>query len=193
MSVKYYDREAEKFILQTVNVDMRTLYDRFLPRISPGASILDAGCGSGRDARSFLSLGYRVTAFDASQRMAEHASAIAGIKVLCMSFEEVRWQNTFEGIWCCASLLHVRNSKFKAVGERLLEALKPGGSWYLSFKLGQGEHIRDGRLFVDHSESSLHRILHALPQIADIETWVSEDMRPGRDERWVNAIATRQI
>nr|QQZ48807.1 class I SAM-dependent methyltransferase [Phenylobacterium glaciei] len=69
--------------------------------------MLDAGCGSGRDALAFRGLGFQVTAFDGSSRMVEMAQAHTGLKVLHMDFSQVAWVAAFDGIWSCASLLHV--------------------------------------------------------------------------------------
>ena len=70
----YYTENATEFFRETVDVDMTPLYDRFLPLIPAGGHILDAGCGSGRDARYFLDRGYRITAFDASSELAALAT-----------------------------------------------------------------------------------------------------------------------
>lgn len=69
-TLAYYDRHAVTFFGLTANVDMTALHERFLSHIPPGGYVLDAGCGSGRDAKAFLVSGYRVAAFDASPRLA---------------------------------------------------------------------------------------------------------------------------
>lgn len=74
-SVAYYNKNAQQFLDETLHVDMSALYDAFLPLLSENAHILDAGCGSGRDSREFLARNYRVTAFDASEKLASLASA----------------------------------------------------------------------------------------------------------------------
>jgi hypothetical protein len=64
-----YDRNAEAFFRDTVSADMAGLRSRFLTHIPPAGRLLDAGCGSGRDALAFHQAGYEVAAFDGSQEM----------------------------------------------------------------------------------------------------------------------------
>ena len=75
MSVDYYNQHAQQFIVDTLEVDMAPLYTRFLPLLPEGAHILDAGCGSGRDAAHFLAQGFRVSAMDASEVLAREVTA----------------------------------------------------------------------------------------------------------------------
>ena len=78
MSIDYYNKNAEVFITNTINVDMSSFYKRFLSLIPDGGRLLDAGCGSGRDTEYFLTHGYRVDAYDASEAMAGHAAKLTG-------------------------------------------------------------------------------------------------------------------
>jgi SAM-dependent methyltransferase len=106
-TLAYYENQAETFFAETVEVDMAPLYARFLARVPPGGQILDAGCGSGRDALAFRRLGYGRTAFEASPASARLASAHCGLAVEVRRFREIEWEGRFCGIWACASLLHV--------------------------------------------------------------------------------------
>ena len=63
-TIDYYNLNAENFIENTQNVVMQQAQDRFLRLLDENASILDFGCGSGRDTRYFLDKGYQVTAID---------------------------------------------------------------------------------------------------------------------------------
>lgn len=65
----------------------------------------------------------------------------------CMRFEEMTWRERFDGIWACASLLHVSRSELPAVLGNFHRALKTGGVMYASFKYGGGEEERLGRFF----------------------------------------------
>jgi len=72
----YYDDNADSYVKSTLRVDMQPLYERFLPLLPAQAHILDAGCGSGRDAKCFIQNGYQVTAFDASVKIAALAEKV---------------------------------------------------------------------------------------------------------------------
>lgn len=132
-TLRYYRDQAEAFVLDTRAVDMAPLYAHFLPHLQTDARILDAGCGSGRDARAFAERGFQVIAFDASPAMAAIAEARLGAPLAVLRFQEIAWRQAFDGIWACASLLHVPSAELPDVMHRLGRAMKPGGIRYASF------------------------------------------------------------
>ena len=189
-TVGYYDRNAGRFEAETANVDMSEIHDRFLRYLPKKARLLEAGCGVGRDALAFAKRGLDVVAFDASTEMVRLTRERAGgsVEIHQMQFEDLAWEQEFDGIWTCASLLHVPKSSFPDVATRLANALRPGGAWYMSFKFGVGERLSRGRYFTDHTEETLRA---ALPtsRICLAEVWISTDYRSNRaGERWLNAI-----
>lgn len=191
-SVAYYDLNADRFAADTGGIDMSALYERFLGRVEAGGRILDAGCGVGRDALAFTERGYSVVAFDASAEMVRLASErTAGrTEVLQMRFDDAAWLEEFDGVWACASLLHVPATDLPTVIRRLRAALRPSGVIYMSFKHGSGERVVGGRRFTDYTEGMLSAALAGTGlTLADV--WVTGDVRVGRiGERWLNAIAT---
>lgn len=189
---QYYEQFAAEFFGSTVGVDMAPIHQRFLAQLTPGAHILDAGCGSGRDAKAFAEAGFQVTAFDASAELARLASAHCGFDVAVRRFEDVDEVETFDGIWCCASLLHVPLAAMPATLDRLWRALRPGGTLYVSFKHGTGERVHGGRRFSNADEATLRQWFGRWPDVHQIDVWLSNDQRPDRTERWTNALATRK-
>ncbi len=187
-SIEYYEKNAALFFDGTVSVDMSPLYQRFLPLVPDSGSILDAGCGSGRDSRAFLDKGYCVTAFDASETLCVLASEQLSQTVECARFEEIEWQNEFDAVWACASLLHVPETELPMSLSKLIRALKRGGVMYCSFKLGEGEREQDGRFFTDMTEDRIRKLIHEISPDASVETWISEDQRKDRNENWLNVI-----
>lgn len=187
-SADYYDTHAEQFYRDTVGVNMGALYARFLQHVPVGQPILDAGCGSGRDALAFKKLGYPVSAFDASEAMAIKASELLGQPVVVQLFEQFKETPRYNGIWACASLLHLPEAKIPEVFTRLWEALLPEGVLYCSFKYGDGERVKDERFFTDANEQRAQQWTQHLLDCNRQESWLTEDQRPGRVEQWFNLL-----
>mgnify|MGYP001130625987 CR=1 FL=1 len=188
-TISYYNEHAEEFCAATGNADMSFCRRKFLCFLRQGGHILDAGCGSGRDARAFLGAGYEVTAMDASFNICKEAEKLLHRNVICMSFEEMNFRREFDGIWACASLLHIPKNAMIQVLERCRMALKENGVLYASFKYGQGERITKGRLFNNYQEDSLEELM-VKARFSVIEIFISKDVRADRDaEQWVNVLA----
>ncbi|WP_028642158.1 class I SAM-dependent methyltransferase [Novosphingobium acidiphilum] len=190
MSVGYYNENAQSYFDSTVLADMQALRNRFLQHVRSGGSVLDAGCGSGRDAKAFGDAGYLVTAFDASVELVRLASHHTGLSVHHMTFEQMDWQAQFDGIWASACLLHVARPDLPDTFGRFARALAAGGAWCLSMKQGDTTRELDGRTFTDVTEAEMHDLLEAVG-LNVRDTWLTADVRPGRDDRWVNAIAIK--
>ncbi|WP_334313316.1 class I SAM-dependent methyltransferase [Psychrosphaera algicola] len=157
---------------------MNNIYQKFLPFLKPNAQIVDAGCGSGRDALYFKSQGFKVTAFDASIELAHKAQRLLGQQVAITTFERFSIQEKVDGIWCCASLLHLSKSELLPSLKNLNNHLNNGGVMYISFKYGDAERIENGRQFIDMNESTLTTLINNLPELTISETWITGDNRP---------------
>lgn len=188
MSVAYYDQNAFQFFNGTFAVNMTSSYSRFLPFVPAGGSILDAGCGSGRDSLYFKANGYKVTAIDASEAMSILASEATGLNVINCEFDQFLAPSPFDGIWACASLLHTPERQLKNTMNHLISLLADEGVFYLSFKHGAGEHIIGERTFTNLNEDSLKAIIADMP-VSIIDSWISRDARPEKQhELWCNAV-----
>lgn len=193
-TLQYYEENADSFVEGTVSANMHDAQTRFLKLIPAQAVILDFGCGSGRDAKAFLELGYKVDAVDGSPELCRRASALTGISVKQMLFEELSAIEQYDGIWACSSILHLSRQKLIDVLHKISTALKQRGVLYTSFKYGEYEGIRDGRYFIDFTEYSFRNLMAAVPSLRIIESWVSDDVRPGREEeRWLNMLLEKTI
>lgn len=187
----YYDNNAEAFVESTFTVSMTRLYQEFLPHVPDGGHILDAGCGSGRDALSFHRMGYQVSAFDGSRAIASLASQRTGLPVQHRAFSDVTEVGVYNGIWACASILHLPETDIASAIARLWGALRPGGAFYMSFKVGEGERSHDGRHFTDADEATAEGWVSALPELNGCHMWRTNDQRPDRDEQWLNILLTK--
>jgi SAM-dependent methyltransferase len=189
----FYRKNAQAFFDRTAHENVEKLYAPFLPLLPAGAHILDAGCGSGRDTKVFSERGYVVTAFDATPEMAELAEQFSGQKIRILRFQEMDYVEEFDGIWACASLLHVALAELPTVFERFITALKPSGYWSMSFKYGEGEKQRGERQFTDFTENSLRTFSEGFEQLRVVNIFASGDTRQLRNEqeRWVSAIVQK--
>lgn len=188
-TIDYYDLNAENFIENTQNVDMHLTQNKFLQLLKDGSSILDFGCGSGRDTKYFLDKGCRVTATDGSAELCRWASAFTGIEVKEMLFGELDEIDTYDGIWACSSILHLPKNELLLVIRKMCDALKSTGVIYTSFKYSDFEGVRNGRYFTDFTEDSFKEFIAEIPELTIEDYWITGDVRPGRgDERWLNLI-----
>lgn len=192
-TLEYYRTNADEFVQGTKDVDVSELYAHFLELLPPGASILDAGCGSGRDTKFFIEQGFKVTAFDYSPEMVRLASSFTGQEVLQLSFEEVSLSDKFDGVWACASMLHIPKKDMLSTLSKLGTSLKAGGILYISYKYGKSELMRGGRLFADYTEESFELILVEVKGLEVVKFWRTSDLRPGRqDEKWLNILLRKR-
>lgn len=192
-TLNYYNQNADSFVAGTLSADMSAQYKFFLKYVSRKAKILDLGCGSGRDSAYFVSLGFDVVAVDGSAELCKRAKEIYGIDAVCTLFEDISFDEEFDAVWACASLLHVDKAGMPDVLRKLSEALKPSGILYASFKYGNTERITGGRFFNDYTEADIGTLLTPENQLILQEYWITEDVRPERaGERWLNFIAMKK-
>ena len=188
-TLTYYNQNALAFISHTQTISFQDTQERFLCQLRPGARILDFGCGSGRDTRYFLQQGYSVDAIDGSEELCRLASQYTGIPVRQMLFQDLDCRDTYDGIWACASILHLRIEELTDVFYKMTAALHDGGILYTSFKLGnfRGEH--NGRYFTDFDEEGFREFAEQFPALRVRDLWITADVRPGREEeQWLNII-----
>jgi SAM-dependent methyltransferase len=189
--IRYYDKNATEFYNRTVHADVQELHQKFIKHLPPKGHILDAGCGSGRDAKLFLNQGYNVVPFDGSLEMAKLASNFLEKEVLHLLFKDMHFSNEFDAVWANASLLHTPYEGLREVIGNFHKALLPSGILYASFKYGTSMRQTNGRVFFDMNERSILPYLEGL--FHPVEIWKSEDTRskvaPGPDKTWLNFIA----
>ncbi len=191
-TLDYYNDNAHRFTTDTLDVEFSNIQNSFLSMLEQGAFILDFGCGSGRDSRYFLQKGFQVEACDGSEEMVKTAMKITGIPVKKMLFSELDEEGKYDGIFACASILHVPSKELPDIISRMRRAVKKGGVLYVSFKYGTFEGIRNGRYFTDQTEDSLKTILDEVGGLEIISTGITGDARPGReDEKWLNVLLRR--
>jgi SAM-dependent methyltransferase len=176
---------------QTVDINMQGWWDLFTEQLPEGGSIHDLGCGSGRDSAYFISCGYDVTAMDASEEMCNLASIHIGQDVLNLSFAEMDFNEVFDGIWACASLLHVPGDKIEEIFTKVVNSLKINGILFMSFHYGDFEGRRNGRYYKDYRTKTLKELISKHENLEIIEIEKCPDTKPVADTEWIYALVRR--
>ena len=188
-TLSYYEKNADTFIKNTINAEFAQTQDEFLELIPDAGLVLDFGCGSGRDSKYFLEKGYRVEAIDGSAELCKLASEYTGIEVKHEMFSDLSSESRYDGIWACASILHLPKDELQDVLGKMVRALKDKGYIYTSFKYGNFEGYRNERYFTDFTEGSFKEFIDEVQGVVITKMWTSADVRPDRgDERWLNLI-----
>ncbi len=190
-SIEYYDKNAVEYFERTVDINMQSMWDLFTKQLPEGASVLDLGCGSGRDSAYFISCGFDVTAMDASEEMCDLASIHIGQDVLHLSFAEMDFNEVFDGIWACASLLHVPSDEINTILSKVINSLKINGILYMSFRYGEYEGERNGRYYTDYRSKNLKELIGRFENLEIIELDKCEDTTDKSDDQWIYALVRR--
>ena len=149
MTIAYYNRMAEAYWGGTRDHDVSQNYTAFLDAIEndPPYSILDLGCGPGRDLRHFRSFGHNAIGLDGSTEFVAMARSYSGCEVLHQDFlTMILPESRFEGVFANASLFHVPSRELPRVLLELSETLRPRGVLFCSNPRGNNEEgFGDGR------------------------------------------------
>src|SRR5258708_10890836 len=137
-TLRFYGENASAYAEREIT-SRRVRLGRFLAQLSPGATILELGCGAGFDTAEMLAQGFDVSPTDGSPEMAAEASRRLGRAVGTLLFHDLNEVEAYDGVWANACLLHVPRAELAPVLARIWRALKPGGHVYASFKAGEAD------------------------------------------------------
>lgn len=187
---RYYDRHAIEYSARTITADMSHLHDRFLSMLPAAGRILDAGCGSGRDLRIFVERGFRAEGIDASRVLVEMAQTYSNTPCVVGRIEDIAVENRFDGVWACASLLHLPKNKLVPALWRLRRALVSGGTMFASVQEGEGEQLMsDGRYCASYGADEFLIAIKSAG-FSVVNSWISDDVLQIRmGTRWINVLA----
>ena len=186
----YYKDNASNYYNETVGLESISVpRDRFLSYIPKNSHILDLGCGSGRDSLYFKQQGYIVTALDQSEPLAALASQLISQTVVVNSYQTMNYTAQFDAVWACASLLHCPKNEIVPVFKNVIQALKPKGVWYMSFKFGTAETVDSmGRFFNNYTLESLQQLVSQFKELQIFDSWLETSELRGHQQQWVNML-----
>lgn len=152
---QYHERHADRSVIQGA-------FDRFLTLLD-GDRVLDVGCGPGWETASFAERGYDAVGIDLTPTFLDMATDVASTGTFArMDMRRLGFLNQeFDGLWSCASFLHVPRSDSRSTLAEFHRVLRPGGSLALAVKQGEGEQTgntyeNDERRFTLYNVDDLH-------------------------------------
>ena len=160
ITIDVYNKNAAEYAnLDIDNVSLKAYRD-FSSALPKNGLVLDYGCGPGYFAKKFLADGFKVDAFDASEKMIEIASMETQINWWVADFKSFRATKQYDGIWANFSLLHAPKKEIIPLIKTIFKSLKPHGLFSIGLKLGTGEK-RDniGRKYSYFEEQEISNIL----------------------------------
>ena len=191
--MEFYDTNASLFIESWMSADMKGEYEEFEKLIKQGGSILDGGCGSGRDSLYFLQKGYDVTAFDPSDEMIKYASQFTGLSVKKLRWEDLADKDKYNAVWASASLYHVNRADMNAVFDKIADALKDNGILFASYRDRPDDFEEGGRKFTSFDKNTFSKFVQENGKFDIISIKERKDSRKGKeDEIWLFAFLKKK-
>lgn len=192
-TIATYDATSLAYARKFRNAPLDPYLERFASLLQPGArKVLDAGCGPGRDVVRLQALGLDVVGLDLSRGLIQQAKLVTEEPLVLGDVRELPLRTaSVDGVWSCASLVHLEPAGICAALKEFRRVLRPHGALFLSVRHGTGT---DWRQDAPHLRRHFHlyregELLRALA-VAGFEV-VSHGVEPGVVVGdWVNIFGT---
>jgi SAM-dependent methyltransferase len=186
-----YEAESDAFVEKYRSESIAERFGEPFFDALDGQRILDVGCGPGSDAETFADRGYDVTGLDVTPSFLE--SARTNVPDAAFALGDMRHlplaDDSFDGVWACASLLHVPREDVPATLSEFDRVLDDGGTLYCSLKRGDESGFDgDGRFFERHTTDAVRELLvDAGFEPEHVETAAAEEV--ASQDGWVQVVA----
>ena len=189
----FYEKHHRTYFNTTVNIDPSCFLEALAKRLRPGATVLDIGCGSGRDLLWFSEQGFHPTGFEQSTSLAALAREHSGCDVIVGDFLTFDFSAlNYDAVVLIGSLVHVEKDILPKILVEIVQALKENGLMYVSLKARQGRcNQADGRIFVLWSPKELEPIF--LGSGLNVEDFFISQSKKTRSDQWLNFLLRKQV
>ena len=193
-TIAHYDENAADFWEGTKDHDVRQNTDALLTHMSgPGPySILDFGCGPGRDLMYFTALGHQAVGLDGSGELVALARRHSGCEVLHQDFLTLDLPaSAFDGVFANATLFHVPRQELPRVLAELWQTLKPGGILFSSNPRGNNQEGFNGTRFGSYHSLEAWRGYISDAGFEELTHYFRPKGRPREDQPWLAMVVKK--
>jgi SAM-dependent methyltransferase len=186
-----YDSLAEKFAERFLDANPEPVIDSFAALLPPRASVLELGCGPGRDVAAMQERGLKVVGLDLSFGLLCQAPTITQGSLVQADMRSLPFpSHQFDGVWLCASLLHIPKEQARGVLAGARRVMGLGSVLYLGVKQGEGEEWTEDlapRFFAYYQPDEVKGLLGDLG--FKLETvWITT----AEHHDWINLFARKE-
>ena len=193
-TIRHYDENAADYWEGTKGHDVRQNTEALLSHLNGSGpySILDFGCGPGRDLIHFTSLGHRAVGLDGSAELAGLARKHSGCEVLNQNFLALDLPaSAFDGVFANATLFHVPRQELPRVLKSLWQTLKPGGILFSSNPRGNDQEGFNGTRFGSFHSLEAWRGYISAAGFKELTHYYRPKGRPREEQPWLAVVARK--
>lgn len=191
----YYEKHATEYFNQTYAANLQPLWAKLSKHLHAQASILDLGCGSGRDVKHFADEGFNIVGVDYATSLLKLAKEFFQQPFVLGDFNFLPFRdNSFDAVWAIGSLLHTPRQSLPHVLNQIHRVLKVEGVLFSSIKKGHSESIDScNRYNVFYLKDELQDILQeSAYQVIQIEESIEiREIESGYNKKitWITCLA----
>lgn len=189
-----YDNNADAFWAGTHDHDVGQNIAALLRHIEtpPPHTLLDFGCGPGRDLKTFADIGHHAIGLDGSPRFVEMARAYSGCEAWQQDFLALQLPAShFDGIFANATLFHVPTQELPRVLGELRDTLKPRGVLFSSNPRGQNQEGWNGPRYGAYHDLDNWRRLLTSTGFTELEHYFRPEGLPREQQPWLASVWRR--
>jgi SAM-dependent methyltransferase len=190
----HYNERPQEFWERTRDHDVRQNIDALLQGIAgpPPFTILDFGCGPGRDLKTFAALGHIAIGLEGAAPFAAMARAHSGCEVWQQDFLKLDLPNDrFDGIFANASLFHVPRQELPRVLRELRASLKPGGVLFSSIPHGTNQEGWNGERYAAYHDLEAWRGYLSAAGLVELAHYYRPPGLPRQQQPWLASVWRR--
>jgi len=193
-TIQFYDGRAKEYFEESKNYDLRKAYHDFISLLPEAKyhSILDLGCGGGRDLKYFADHGFQVVGLDGSKKMCDLARKWSGCKAFQQDFLSLELPpSRFHGIFAASSLFHIPKAELTRILRQVHYSLKEGGVLYLSNPVGESEEW-DGESYGNYMNWNAYKGYLKEAGFQPIKHYEMTVGEPWQETTWLNILSTKK-